>query len=708
MIADTVIRFQDPSMLLLIVPWLLFGLYFAVCQVRACRWIWQHVGERARDRFTLYTRRTLGPSMALLLILGLLLVAAAAGPSLPGGQVRDLSVRVVLLLDASASMRATDIEVPGTPDEARQDRFEMARAIARELTQRLDGSFALVSFSGKAALQLPLTGDPGLQEEALRVVEVHNYYRFTGSSFGTALDRVLPFVDPGAEEGRERQQGIALQAVLLSDGEQPFPEPYEEPLAALAARGTPVHTVAIGSRDGQSRVIYDFRDIVARKDEPAALQDYTTRRQDEHLRRIADETGGRFEVAAPGAHPATIAEALAEGLRQHQTRVVSRHEEGRRDLSAWLMAAVLLGLVFEAVWLHPFRLPFLRRSRTRGLDGFDVRRLGSRKSPKPTAPTTLVALAGVSLLWLACYGDDPEILASVENGKGIEADRVLVHGKAQTHYERSRAYDFLPEIPTYNLARSVFLQHDYSAAHELYQQALELAPDLPQAHYNDGHALYRWGVMERDPRGCHLERTLELWQAARRRFETALELYPPKSQDAQRTQDNVDFLQERIETILQALKDPPVECKSPRYGLPHGVVAAGGGSSAGGSSNAPPSGPPKEEVQATDPEAQPPSSPTDEEGLAQEPTHTGLGGVEPRRPEPGPGAGGTSTGTAGRADPDRVAGNAPLSAEELDQVTRALERIRNQGQEGGKFHRRTRAEQFPASSWKTPDREIWW
>jgi len=708
-----VIRFDEPLLLLLALPWLLFGLYFVRAQHRACRWIWRHVGERVRARLTLYTPRSLALSMALLVAVGLLLVVAAAGPSWPGGEVRDLTARVVLLLDASASMRATDIDVPGADSggatDTRQDRFEMARAIARELTERLDGSFALVSFSGTAALQLPMTDDPGLQEEALRVVEVHNFYRLTGSSFRAALDRALPFVEQGGEQesqgGSRRGSGRGrddLQVVLLSDGEQPFAETFDEPLAALAARGVPVHTVAVGSEAGETRVIYDFRDIVAKADKPATLREYTTRRQDEHLQRIARETRGSFEIAAPGTTPARIAEALARDIRRHQRRVVSHHEEGRRDLSAWLLALVLLALSIEALVPRPAR---------RHPELFDVRRLRATSSSSPALGLVmlgLVTLGLASLTLMACAGEDPAGQASLENGKGIEADKVLLHSRAQTHYERSRAYGVLPEIPTYNLARSLFLQNDYSAAHELYQRALKLAPDLPQAHYNDGHALYRWGVMEADPRGCHVQRTLELWRAARKRFETALELFPPDSESARRSRENLDFLDTRIEDLQQTLQTPPDDCRELPSGTPLGTTAAAGGASAGGAPNSSHAGLPQDSAEATDPQAEPPTSPTAQEGLEQDPLQTARGGADPRHQEPGPGSGGRTTGTAGRADPDRVAGEAPLTSEELEQITRALERLRSQGREGGRFHRRTRAEQFPAASWKSPDREIWW
>jgi len=660
-----VIRFEQPLMLLLAVPWLWLGLRFARVQHRACRWIWSHVAERHRPRLTLLTRRNLWPQAGLLLLIGLLLIAAAARPTRGGGTVRETTGRVVLVLDASASMRATDVEIPDAASGQREDRFELAREIARELVDRLDGfRFALVSFSGTATVQLPMTADRALSEEALRVVEIHNLYRRSGSSFAAALDRLLSFV----EEGRND-----LQAVLLSDGEPPFEETFDQPLAALAARGVPVHAVALGSLEGQTREIYDFRDIVAKTEKPAVVREFTTRRVDRHLARIARATDGRFEVAERG-DVAPLVDSLVRGLRRNAQESESTREGARADLSVVLLALVLLGLAVETL---------VPRSPARGPVRFELRRLGERRGSGARAVIFLLAAVSSPLVLLAvgaCAGDDPATLANIENEKGIEADRLALRPVARTHYERSRAYDVRPEIPTYNLARSVFLQHDDSEAHELYQQALEMAPGLPEAHYNDGHALYRWGVMVRDPRGCDLLRTLELWRAAETRFATALELYDrvdgPGSPDSRRSQANLDFMRERIDRIQQLLAEPPPECQDKPPGDPLGALQGGGGESRGGGEGTPRGGEPQEDAE----------SPQQEDGSPPDPP-----------PDENP-----------EQSPPQTSGGAPLTPEELEQIAQALERLGEQGSEGSKFHRRTRAEQFPAESWKDPDREIWW
>jgi len=49
-----------------------------------------------------------------------------------------------------------------------------------------------------------------------------------------------------------------------------------------------------------------------------------------------------------------------------------------------------------------------------------------------------------------------------------------------------------------------------------------------------------------------------------------------------------------------------------------------------------------------------------------------------------------------------------LSKDGLEQIRQELERIAAQAREAGKYHRRTRAEQFPKAGWENPEAVIWW
>ena len=573
------IDFLRPQLLLLALPWVAFWLWFARRQRRSCEWVWANVHERFHARFTLYRRETLARRLALLLALGLLLVVAAAGPGAPGEvEVRELSSRVVLLLDGSASMLADDVPAA----EGNQTRFARGREIALELGGRLEGSrFALVVFSGVAALQLPMTADAATIEEALGAASFHTFYRSSGSSFTAALDSALHFVEPGRAD---------LQAVLLSDGEQPFDEPYDEPLAALAEAGVEVHTVAVGSREGQTRMIFDFRDVVAGKQEKRVLREFATRREDRHLKRIARATGGRF-VGADGR----AAEELAAAIERRIAGAETVRAEGWRDLSGVPLTLFLVGFLLEAlVW---------GRRGKRQVTGFDIDRLGDGRPPaaaRPAAPGRsqrsglargmLALLLAAGLAALACRDDSPRGSASRENERGIAADALGNSQQARVHYDRSRAFGVEAEIPAYNLARSVTLQEDWSEAHDLYQNALELAPRLAVGHYNDGHVLYRWGEAELDLEGCQLERALELWDAARRRFAGAAELFAEGSDGRGKARANLDFVVERVARVKEACAPPPPPPAGGGGGAGEGDVGGAGAGEGGGGGGGEPQG----------------------------------------------------------------------------------------------------------------------
>ena len=718
------IGFARSELLLLALPWLLFWLWWMRRQRASCEWVWENVHERFRERFTLYRRETLGRRLAVLLALGLLLVLAAAGPRARGEtEVRELASRVVLLLDGSASMLADDVPVA----DGSESRFERGRKIAVELGRRLEGSrFALVVFSGVSALQLPMTSDPATIEEALGAASFHTFYRSSGSSFTAALDSVLHFVEPGRGD---------LQAVLLSDGEQPFAETYDEPLAALEEAGVPVHAVAIGSREGQTRLIFDFRDVVAGKEEKTVLREYTTRREARHLKRIAGATGGRFTLAEGGA-----AEKIAAAIERRIRGAESVSAEGWRDLGFVPLVLFLVGFLLEAmVWG--------RRGKRRE-DGFDIERLG-RDRGRPAAAAGLLLLLATALATLACRDDSPSGRASRENERGVAADALGSWPQARIHYDRSRAFGVRPEIPAYNLARSVTQQEDWSEAHDLYQDALELSPRLAAAHYNDGHVLYRWGEAELDLERCELERTLELWDAARRRFAGAAGMYPEESAGRSRARANLEFVGQRATQIEEACAPPPPaggggEGESEQQGGGEdesGGGAAGGeqqaegggegedGGDGGGETEGQGGGAGEERESEGGDEGESEGGGGEQEGEGEEGSEEERqgGGSGEDEGEAGEGEGqgesggdGEERGEGGGEEEDQGEsggeeedrgesggegeGQGDAGGEEEDQGRGGG----GGGEADGRYHFRSLPEQFPKEVWESPEAEIWW
>jgi len=621
--------FETPWILLL-APVLLAALApLARRQLEALQEIDLHCAPRFRSVLTTHDRKSLIRHLLFLGVLLMLLIGAGAHPSLPGSE-RGVAgaVRLVLLLDASTSMWATDVEsmtwLADASGELPRHRLEAARRLAGEVLRDLDSpEVALVSFSGTTTLHLPLTGDAAAIEGALATLEAHNYYRATGSSLSGALDELFHF----AEDGED------LQVLLIGDGELPFEESYDGQLEALQARGVAVHAVTIGSEEGQPRRILRFADVVNKVEEPEILLEFTTRRVDEHYRRIARATGGEFEVASQ-----RTAGRVAEAIEEFEAPARGGESAGeRRDISHWFLAAFLLGTLIEAWWIG-------RPSRPTSFE-FDPRRLGDG------------ALLLVLVLLTAC-SDSLLERAHRANEEGIAADNARLFEPARRLFERSLAFDIQPEVPTYNLGRSRIRSGHPAEAREALQKAVELAPEFHEAYYNDGHALFALGEAERDPRGCDLERTRDLWQAARDRFRLVVARAVGKPDLVADARENLRYLLQELAQIEALIAEPPPECLDD------------GGEPPPPSPQAPPDPPPG-------------------------------GGAAPSEPPP-PGGSGSPPPT-----PDG-GGSGPLDDEERQQIADALDRIRQQGFGEGRYHRRTVPEQFPASVWANPDEVLWW
>ncbi len=706
--------FVAQELLWLVLPCLVLWWLFAQVQRRALDWLGAHVAPRFRGLISVYGPLSLRLHLALLLLMALALVIAAAGPFSRGKtETVTATGRLLLVIDGSASMFATDARRPAAgPEDASDEsrsysRLDFAKHVASSLLEELDGfRFALGSFSGTGVVHLPMTDDLALIEDALDALEIHSYYRNTGSSFARALDLVPHFVD---------RRGFRLQVVLLSDGESPVAEDYRAQLAALAEQNVPVHTVAIGTTEGQSRRILDFEDVVEKKDSPRALVEYHTRREDQDLRSISQATGGSFFVGEAAVSGRLAAEILQAGLEAEPFE----HEAARTDLSGRFLIVFFAGFLFDALW-------FGRRPR-RDPAKFELARLARpepafSRSPasRPRRPAGRGRKAAASAACIATWllsscampfsgGEhgSPRELAHRENERGIGKDNLRKHQDARPHYERSIGYDVEPQIPAYNLARSVVLTGDFSEAHDLFQEALLLGPDLAEAHFNDGITLYLWGRAERDPRDCDLARTRELWSQAARRFSSARAAAGREGEIGQQAGVNRAALADQLDEIDRLIAEPPEVCRGDRSSEASGGGASGEGAGTSGGAG---------------------SAGDGQEGRGQDGEEGGSGGGQGGEGDEGEsggdaGQGGAEPG-AESGDEDRDAspaapqglgdspadgsGSGELTQDELEQIRRQLELLAEQGREAGKYHRRTLPEQFRKGDWSNPDATIWW
>jgi len=212
-------------------------------------------------------RRHVPPILFLLGAAGLLI--AMSGPILNLEVARD-NASVMLVIDVSGSMQATDVQ---------PTRLEAAQNASRTLIDALPGNsrVGLVSFSSTATLASPLTDNRDQVRSALESLRANG-----GTAIGDGLALALQQLKPNAgSSSATRQQRAPAIIVLLTDGVSNAGGDPMNAAAQAQAAGIPVETVGIGLRNASVRV---------RGQEVGGVDEQT-------LQAIADATGGKYYYA---------------------------------------------------------------------------------------------------------------------------------------------------------------------------------------------------------------------------------------------------------------------------------------------------------------------------------------------------------------------------------------------------------------------------
>ncbi len=270
------------------------------------------------------------PPVLFLAALGTLLFATAR-PQLVTKVPRN-QASVVLAMDVSGSMRATDVE---------PTRLEAAETAAARFLEQVPEKFrvGLITFSSEAQVAVPPTDDHTLVRQALSGLEADG-----GTAIGDAValatelrkERLIGKRQEDNEDGEP-----PLVVLLLSDGapSEGTLDPVEAANRAKAA-GVPVYTIALGTDGGTIEVTNEFG-IPETLDVPPDR---------ETLEKIARITGGAtFSAPTPQALEA-VYERLGTSIG---------YEEEKREVTALFAAGGLVLLVLagslSALWFN--RLP---------------------------------------------------------------------------------------------------------------------------------------------------------------------------------------------------------------------------------------------------------------------------------------------------------------------------------------------------------------
>ena len=243
---------------------------------------------------------------SFLFLLGLAgLVIASAGPVL-NLEVARQRADVMLVIDVSGSMEATDV-LPS--------RIEAARSAARTLINSLPGSdrIGLVSFNNRATLVAPLTEEHGSVSRALGTLRPGG-----GTAIGDAIVAAVAQFQPGSTASSSRR--VPGLIVLLTDGASNAGIDPATAAGSAQRAAIKIDTIGIGRR-GQPTFV---------RGQPVDGVDETS------LQSLASVTGGSYFYAEAAGQLDRIYSSLGSSFAWQFVRI---------DLAPFVFVLAALGLL---------------------------------------------------------------------------------------------------------------------------------------------------------------------------------------------------------------------------------------------------------------------------------------------------------------------------------------------------------------------------
>jgi Ca-activated chloride channel family protein len=256
-----------------------------------------------------------------LLSLGMsVLVVSLAAPSTEIRVPRERAT-VIMAVDVSLSMKATDIE---------PDRFSAMQQAAKQFVDVLPAriNLGLVSFAGTASTLVSPTTDRGQVSTAIDNLELAEATAI-GDAVFTSLTAITNFQATLESGGQELPPA---RIVLLSDGYSTVGREATQAIDAANAAQVPVSTIAFGT---------DYGTLDLNGETVPVPVDRST------LKQIADETGGSYSEAAS-----------AQELEQVYSDLGSQigYTSELHDVSPWFVRGGLLfaflGIVASLLWTN--------------------------------------------------------------------------------------------------------------------------------------------------------------------------------------------------------------------------------------------------------------------------------------------------------------------------------------------------------------------
>ena len=226
-------------------------------------------------------RRHLAVALSLLSLITL--TTAFAQPTTEVNVPRERAT-IVLVIDASLSMQATDVP-PNRLDAAKA----AAVAFVNELPEKYNVS--VVSMAGATSILVPPTLQHGTVANAINSIKLQD-----STAIGAGIDTAMAALQQAPKDPDHPDDPAPGAIVLLSDGSNTTGRAPQQAAADAKLAGVPVYTIAYGTENG-------YVDLDGKRN-PVPVDK-------EQMQQVAQISGGRYFAAATPDQLRTVYENIS-------------------------------------------------------------------------------------------------------------------------------------------------------------------------------------------------------------------------------------------------------------------------------------------------------------------------------------------------------------------------------------------------------------
>lgn len=267
-------------------------------------------------------------ALAFLLVASAAIIFALARPRGDAGTKVEKTVgrNVMIALDISKSMRVADVK---------PDRLTQAKIVIYELLDAMPNErIGLIGFAGNAHTYAPLTIDHSAVRETVDQID-EKWAPLGGSDLADAVHLATETLK------KTGQKNNAL--VIVSDGEENNGN-LNSMISEAEEAGVYIIAVGVGTEDGDYVPNADFPNgrMVDRSGKTVI-----SRLQTEVMRRLAEQTKGRFAVAGSGVDIPTLVKSVVAGLDAFE--MDGRERRISIEFYQWLLFPAILFLMISII-----------------------------------------------------------------------------------------------------------------------------------------------------------------------------------------------------------------------------------------------------------------------------------------------------------------------------------------------------------------------